>query len=112
MTLVCAVSFSRHGRLHYFDPGPYVRAVGDRVLVPTDGGTEVAECGWATQSVHEQGLAMKIVAVDVLDRAGQVTVLEFSQRLRAGDPADGQGPGLAAQPAADLRCLRQVASAA
>ena len=46
MTLVCAVSFSRHGRLHYFDPGPYMPAVGDSVLVPTDGGTEVAECGW------------------------------------------------------------------
>ena len=40
MTLVCVVS-------------PYVPAVGDRVLVPTDGGTEVAECVWAAQWVGE-----------------------------------------------------------
>lgn len=113
MSLVCAVSFSRHGRLHYLDPGPYAVAVGDRVLVPTDGGTEVAECVWAAEWVGEaqglpvvaglagpadlardeanrarkaevrvaakrlvrqHGLAMKVVAVDVLDRAGTALV--------------------------------------
>lgn len=113
MTMVCAVSFSRHGRLHYLDPGPHNPAVGDLVLVPTDGGTEVAECVWAStwvseasglpvlaglagpddlardqdnrqrkaqarvaakRLVREHGLAMKIVAVDVLDRTGQVTI--------------------------------------
>lgn len=42
-----AVSFERYGRLYYFDPGDHRPAVGDRVLVPTDDGTEVAECVWA-----------------------------------------------------------------
>ena len=113
MALVCAVSFSRHGRLHYLDPGTYAVAVGDLVLVPTDGGTEVAECVWAAQwvagaeglpvvagmagpadlareqanrtrkaqarvaakrLVREHGLAMKVVAVDVLDRSNLVAV--------------------------------------
>ena len=113
MALVCAVSFSRHGRLHYIDPGTYAVAVGDRVLVPTDGGTEVAEFVWAAQwvtgaeglpvvagmagpadlareqanrtrkaqarvaakrLVREHGLAMKVVAVDVLDRSNLVAV--------------------------------------
>jgi len=113
MGLVCAVSFSRHGRLHYLDPGPHPVSVGDRVLVPTDGGTEVAECVWAAswvpdaeglpvvaglagpadlardevnrqrkaavrvaakRLVREHGLAMKIVAVDVLDRSNSVVV--------------------------------------
>ncbi|MCW2614252.1 MAG: hypothetical protein JWN08_1246 [Frankiales bacterium] len=113
MSLVCAVSFSRHGRLHYLDPGPFTVAVGDRVLVPTDAGTEVAECVWAAEwvgeadglpvvaglagpadlardeanrrrkaevrvaakrLVREHGLAMKVVAVDVLDREGKAVV--------------------------------------
>jgi cell fate regulator YaaT (PSP1 superfamily) len=109
-----AVSFTRYGRLYYLDPGPYAPRVGDKVLVPTDEGAEVAECVWAPQEVGEQigglpvlaGLAsaddlardeanrrrraeakavakrlirahdlpMKIVAVDYLDRTGQLTL--------------------------------------
>ena len=42
-----AVSFERYGRLYYLDPGDAQPGVGDKVLVPTDGGTEVAECVWA-----------------------------------------------------------------
>ncbi len=42
-----AVSFERRGRLHYLDPGAHRPAVGDKVLVPTDTGPEVAECIWA-----------------------------------------------------------------
>lgn len=47
MGMVCAVSFTRYGRLYYFDPGPHSPQVGDKVLVPTDDGAEVAECVWA-----------------------------------------------------------------
>jgi cell fate regulator YaaT (PSP1 superfamily) len=45
--MMMAVSFERRGRLHYLDPGPHRPAVGDKVLVPTDTGPEVAECIWA-----------------------------------------------------------------
>ncbi|MGI5211606.1 PSP1 domain-containing protein [Plantactinospora sp. CA-290183] len=53
MGMLCAVSFNRYGRLYYLDPGDLRPAVGDRVLVPTDEGTEVAECVWAAQWVTE-----------------------------------------------------------
>ncbi|HEX5541045.1 MAG TPA: regulatory iron-sulfur-containing complex subunit RicT [Micromonospora sp.] len=53
MGMLCAVSFNRYGRLYYFDPGDVLPAVGDRVLVPTDDGPEVAECVWAAQWVNE-----------------------------------------------------------
>jgi cell fate regulator YaaT (PSP1 superfamily) len=53
MGLLCAVSFARYGRLYYLDPGPYQPAVGDRVLVPTEDGPEVAECVWAPQWIDE-----------------------------------------------------------
>src|SRR4051795_12283114 len=53
MGMVCAVSFERYGRLYYFDPGPYSPTIGDKVLVPTDDGPEVAECVWAPQWVSE-----------------------------------------------------------
>jgi len=53
MGMLCAVSFNRYGRLYYLDPGEFSPAVGDRVLVPTDDGPEVAECVWAAQWVDE-----------------------------------------------------------
>jgi cell fate regulator YaaT (PSP1 superfamily) len=53
MGMLCAVSFTRYGRLYYLDPGEFRPVVGDRVLVPTDDGPEVAECVWAAQWVSE-----------------------------------------------------------
>ncbi len=53
MAMMMAVSFTRYGRLYYLDPGPYNPKVGDKVLVPTDAGPEVAECIWAPQYVPE-----------------------------------------------------------
>jgi cell fate regulator YaaT (PSP1 superfamily) len=53
MGMLCAVSFNRYGRLYYFQPGDLTPQVGDRVLVPTDDGPEVAECVWASQWVSE-----------------------------------------------------------
>jgi cell fate regulator YaaT (PSP1 superfamily) len=47
--MLCAVSFNRYGRLYYFDPGELRPSVGERVLVPTDDGDEVAECVWAAE---------------------------------------------------------------
>jgi cell fate regulator YaaT (PSP1 superfamily) len=54
MGMVCAVSFERYGRLYYLDPGSHNPKVGDKVLVPTDDGPEVAECMWAAQWVTEE----------------------------------------------------------
>jgi cell fate regulator YaaT (PSP1 superfamily) len=51
--MVMAVSFTRYGRLYYLDPGPHSPTVGDKVLVATDDGTEVAECVWAPSWVSE-----------------------------------------------------------
>lgn len=52
--MMMAVAFERYGRLYYLDPGPFSPAVGDRVLVPTEAGPEVAECVWAPQWVGEE----------------------------------------------------------
>jgi cell fate regulator YaaT (PSP1 superfamily) len=54
MGMVCAVSFTRYGRLYYFDPGELKPQVGDKVLVPTDDGPEVAECMWGAQWTSEE----------------------------------------------------------
>ncbi|KUP98685.1 PSP1 domain-containing protein [Thermobifida cellulosilytica] len=53
MPMMMAVVFERYGRLHYLDPGETSPRVGDRVLVPTDAGPEVAECVWPPQWVSE-----------------------------------------------------------
>jgi cell fate regulator YaaT (PSP1 superfamily) len=55
MAMLCAVSFNRYGRLYYFDAGDLSPSVGDKVLVPTDDGPEVAECVWAPQWVDDAG---------------------------------------------------------
>jgi len=52
--MMMAVSFERRGRLHYLDPGSHRPAVGDKVLVPTDTGPEVAECIWAPQWIDDE----------------------------------------------------------
>src|SRR5580698_5668991 len=54
MGMMMAVSFERYGRLYYLDPGAYSPGIGDKVLVPTDSGPEVAECVWAPQWVSEE----------------------------------------------------------
>jgi cell fate regulator YaaT (PSP1 superfamily) len=117
MPMVMAVSFTRYGRLYYLDAGQHEPKVGDRVLVPTDDGAEVAECVWAPQYVaddigglpvmagvatdtdlqrdernrrrraeekvaakrliHEHGLPMKVVAVDVRDKAHPPKIVVF-----------------------------------
>jgi cell fate regulator YaaT (PSP1 superfamily) len=51
------VSFERYGRLYYLDPGEREYHIGDRVLVPTDSGTEVAECVWAPEWIEEDGFS-------------------------------------------------------
>jgi len=53
MGQLCAVAFNRYGRLFYLNPGEHRPKVGDRVLVPTDDGPEVAECVWAPEWVDE-----------------------------------------------------------
>jgi len=53
MAQVMAVSFERYGRLYYLDPGEGTYRVGDRVLVPTESGPEVAECVWAPEWVDD-----------------------------------------------------------
>jgi cell fate regulator YaaT (PSP1 superfamily) len=53
MGMMMAVSFERYGRLYYLDPGGHQPKIGDKVLVPTDGGPEVAECVWAPQWLSE-----------------------------------------------------------
>ncbi|TDD47058.1 hypothetical protein E1286_18920 [Nonomuraea terrae] len=51
--MIMAVSFTRYGRLYYLDPGEHTPKVGDKVLVPTDSGPEVAECVWSPQWTSE-----------------------------------------------------------
>src|SRR5260370_3823561 len=62
MGMMMAVSFERYGRLYYLDPGPHTPKVGDKVLVPTDAGPEVAECIWAPQWVSEDIGGMPLCA--------------------------------------------------
>ena len=61
MPMMCAVSFERYGRLYYFDAGDLRVAVGDKVLIPTDEGPEVAECVWAPEWVDEPVTLSRLV---------------------------------------------------
>lgn len=53
MGMLCAVAFNKYGRLFYLDPGEFSPRVGDKVLIPTDDGHQVADCMWAPQWVDE-----------------------------------------------------------
>ena len=60
--MMMAVSFKRSGRLHYLDPGDLRPAVGDKVLVPTEAGPEVAECIWAPQWIDDDVNGLPVCA--------------------------------------------------
>jgi cell fate regulator YaaT (PSP1 superfamily) len=62
MPMVMAVSFTRYGRLYYLDAGDHHPTVGDRVLVPTDQGPEVAECVWSPQYVADDIGGLPVMA--------------------------------------------------
>lgn len=85
-----AVSFKRSGRLHYLDPGEWRPVVGDKVLVPTDTGPEVAECVWAPQWIDDDidglpvcdGLATEAdVTADEANRARRAEARLVAKRL-------------------------------
>src|SRR5258705_10363353 len=82
MGQICAVSFNRCGRLFYLDPGELRPSVGDRVLVPTDEGPEVAECVWAPEWMDEDTSGfprlLGLAGPDDLRRAEQI------RRAKAG----------------------------
>ena len=82
MARVMAVSFERYGRLYYLDPGERAYRVGDRVLVPTDAGPEVAECVWAPEWVDDGGFADLPVCAGPADEAHLERDAE-NRRLRA-----------------------------
>jgi cell fate regulator YaaT (PSP1 superfamily) len=88
--MVMAVSFTRYGRLHYLDPGDLTPEIGDKVLVPTDDGPEVAECVWPPQWVSEdvdglprcEGLATDDdLARDEANRAIRAKAKQTAKRL-------------------------------
>ncbi|MDQ3450301.1 MAG: hypothetical protein M3455_05220 [Actinomycetota bacterium] len=60
--MIMAVSFTRYGRLYYLDPGALRPSVGEKVLVPTDGGNEVAECVWAPEWVSDDVAGLPVCA--------------------------------------------------
>ena len=82
--MMMAVSFQRSGRLYYLDPGPYTPAVGDKVLVPTDSGPEVAECIWAPQYVDDDIAGLPVCA-------GLATEEHLSKDEPAGPAAPRDG---------------------
>src|SRR4051795_9333879 len=65
--MIMAVSFNRQGRLYYLDPGEVTANVGDMVLVPTEDGTEVAECVWAPQWVSDDIGGLPVCAGNASD---------------------------------------------
>ena len=101
MGMLCAVSFNRYGRLYYLDPGELRPQVGDRVLVPTDDGPEVAECVWAAQWVTEDtdgfprlaGLAGEedLRRDELLRRRKAEAKVAAKRLIREHEPADEGG---------------------
>ena len=53
--MMMAVTFSRHGRLHYLDAGAFTPSVGDKVLFPTSSTPELVEVVWGPEWVDEVG---------------------------------------------------------
>jgi cell fate regulator YaaT (PSP1 superfamily) len=81
MGMMMAVSFERYGRLYYLDPGEHTPKIGDKVLVPTDSGPEVAQCVWAPQWIPEDIDGLPVCAG--LASPGDLDRDEANRRRRA-----------------------------
>src|SRR6266436_2041812 len=81
MGMMMAISFERYGRLYYLDPGEHAPKIGDKVLVPTDSGPEVAECVWAPQWVSDDISGLPVCAG--LAGEGDLERNEANRRRRA-----------------------------
>ena len=81
MGMVCAVTFTKHGRLFYADPGSHSPAVGDQVLFPTDEGAVVAQVMWAGEWVSDDTGSLPVL----LGPAGdpERSAAAISRRVRA-----------------------------
>src|ERR1039458_10241749 len=97
--MMMAVSFERYGRLYYVDPGPYMPAVGVKVLVPTDGGAEVAQCVWAPQWVDEDVAGLPVCAGLAGDE--HLARDEVNRSRRAEARGGGRRAGRRARPSVD-----------
>jgi cell fate regulator YaaT (PSP1 superfamily) len=82
MPRVMAVSFERYGRLYYLDPGERTFHVGDRVLVPTEAGPEVAECVWAPEWVDPDEAAGLIDLPACAGPAGEADLVRDAEHRR------------------------------
>lgn len=79
--MVCAVTFTKHGRLFYADPGPFSPAIGAEVLYPTDDGPVVAQVMWAGQWVSEDTDALPVLLGPAQDDARAAAAR--SRKIRA-----------------------------
>src|SRR6476619_7203060 len=62
MGMLCAVTFTANGQLHYADPGELRPEVGDRVLLPTEQGPVVATVVWAAEYSSEDTEGFPVLA--------------------------------------------------
>ncbi len=81
VSLVCAVTFQRQGRLYYADPGGLALRVGDLVRYPTDKGPEIAEVMWAPQWVDDEIGGLPVLEGMASD--GDKEAAEISRKKRA-----------------------------
>ena len=91
MGMLCAVTFTSNGQLHYANPGELRPEVGDMVLLPTEHGPVAARVVWAAEYSAEDTEGFPVL----LGMAGEAR----SRRHRAD--AEDQGPHHGRQPEAD-----------
>ena len=82
MGMLCAVTFTANGQLHYADPGEMRVEVGDHVLLPTDRGPVVAQVMWAAEYSSEptDGFPVLLGPATAADLEAQESVRKVKAR--------------------------------
>src|ERR1700712_3920225 len=83
MGMLCAVTFTPNGQLHYADPGEMHPEVGDHVLLPTDRGPVVAQVMWAAEYSSEptDGFPVLLGAATAAELGDQEAVRKVKGRM-------------------------------
>ena len=80
MTEVISVKFKNHGKSYYFDPKGVTVQAGDRVVVETAKGLELAECAGANREVDDQTVVQPLRPVIRRATEADLRVAEINRK--------------------------------
>ena len=99
---VVSIKFKNRGKCYFFDPNGLAVKTGDKVIVETSKGLEIADCSRGNHPVEDNTVVQPLRPVVRIATADDLRVAEINKqrdhvllylRRACGFPGAGEGPG-------------------